>query len=101
MNTHTFNRAPKYTKVKELRGKTNSPPKTVGDFNTPFSITDRTMEEDQEGNRELELHYKLIALTNIYREHSSQQQNTHSSQVHKEYLDHVWPQKRFKRLTKF
>lgn len=65
MNTHTFNRAPEYTKVKELRGKTNSPPKTVGDFNTPCSITDRTMEEDQEGNRELELHYKLIVLTNI------------------------------------
>ena len=32
MNKHTFNRAPKYTKLKELRGKINSPPKTVGDF---------------------------------------------------------------------
>lgn len=61
MNKHTFNRAPKYTKLKELTGKVNSPPKTVGDFNTPFSIMDRTMEEDQEGNRELKLHYKLIS----------------------------------------
>lgn len=39
----------------------NSPPKTVGDFNTSFSIMDRTTEEDQKGNRELELHSKLIS----------------------------------------
>lgn len=61
MNKHTFNTAPKYTKLKELRGKINSPPKSVGDFNTPFSILDRTMEEDQKGKRELELHSKLIS----------------------------------------
>ena len=39
----------------------NSPPNTVGDFNTSFSIMDRTTEEDQKGNRELELHSKLIS----------------------------------------
>ena len=80
-------RASKYIlqKLIELKGELDKSTITVGDFNTPLSITDRTNRQKISKDREdLNNTINQFDLTGVDRTPIQQQQDTYSLQVHME-----------------